>query len=204
MSRLLPAAIAACCALVAACDLGGSPQPSSLRIANFVPDAPAMDFCLKPIGDAAYTTPFAGNSGLAFPALSNRANVDAGTYSVRIVPGGSTNCNTSLNGLGDVSPIAPGRGAYTLAAIGRLTGAGQGSLAPIPTSTTPPPRRRDQASLCPRRAEVDTVDIGTISGSSFFPQVTNSPTPAPPTRRTSLSTADRTGQRPLAAVSPTG
>src|SRR5262249_1609075 len=142
----------------------------------FVPDVSGpIDFCLKPIGDPAYSSPFAGNSGLTFPSLSNRSSVDAGTYSVRIVPGGSTNCNTSLNGLGDISPISLGEGgAYTLAASGRLTGTGQGSLALNPyVDDTSAPATGIKLRYVHAAPEVPSVDVGTISGNTFFPQVTN-------------------------------
>jgi hypothetical protein len=111
-------------ALGFACD-SGPPGPAQVRIANLVPDAPAVDVCLKPDGLAAFGSPFVGGQGLAYPSLSARTAVDGGTYSVRLVPGGSSSCATSLNGLGDVTGLAIGEGAaLTLALTGRLTGTG--------------------------------------------------------------------------------
>jgi hypothetical protein len=174
MSRLLPAGAAVCCVLVVfACDTG-SPAPAQVRIANFVPDAPsAIDLCIKPATDATYTAPFVGGSGLAFPALSNRVELDAGTYSVRVVPGGSTNCNSSFNGLGDISGVQFGEGGtYTLAAIGRLTGTGQGSfaLSTYPDDVNPPASgvKLRYVNLAP---EVDSADIWVAGG--LTPEVPN-------------------------------
>jgi Domain of unknown function (DUF4397) len=174
MSRLLPAGVAACCALVVfACDLG-SPAPAQVRMANFVPDAPsAIDLCIKPATDAAYTTPFVGNGGLAFPALSSRVQLDAGTYSVRVVPGGSTNCNSSFNGLGDISGVQLGEGGtFTLAAIGRLSGTGQGSFAlstfPDDVSSPGSGLKLRYVNVAP---EVDSADIW-VAG-ALTPEVSN-------------------------------
>lgn len=116
-------------ALGLACE-SGPPAPAQVRIAHLVPDAPAVDVCLKPDSVAAFGSPFVGGTGLSYPSLSARTAVDAGTYSVRLVAGGSTSCATSLNELGDVTGLALGEGAtQTLALTGRLSGTGTPALA---------------------------------------------------------------------------
>jgi hypothetical protein len=174
MSRLLPPVVATCLALlVVACDMG-PPAPAQVRMANFVPDAPsAIDLCLKPATDAAYTTPFVGSSGLNFPSLSSRVGLDAGTYSVRVVPGGATNCNSSFNGLGDISGVQFGEGGtYTLAAIGRLSGTGQGSFA-LSTflDDVSPPASGLKLRYVNVAPEVDSADIW-VAG-ALTPEVPN-------------------------------
>lgn len=175
MPRLLPVGIAVCCALVVACDLG-SPGPAHVRMANLVPDAPAVDFCLKSQTDSAFSTPFVGGSGLAFPSLSGRVNIDAGTYSVRLVQAPATNCNTVLNGLADFNGVQFGEdGAFTVAAMGRLTGAGQPTVAVNPyLDDTSAPSGGVKLRYVHAAPGVDAVDIGTLSGNppSFFSPLT--------------------------------
>jgi Domain of unknown function (DUF4397) len=170
MSRLLPPATAACCALlVVACDMG-PPAPAQLRMGNLVPDAPAIDFCLKAATDSAFTTPFVGGSGLSFPSLSNRVSLDAGTYSLRIVQAPATNCNTVLNGLGDVPAQFGEGGAFTVAAMGRLTGQGSPAvtLAPFLDDTTPP-TTGVKLRYIHAAPGVDAVDIGVLTGNPLSP-----------------------------------
>lgn len=95
-------------ALGLACE-SDPPAPAHVRIAHFVPDAPAANVCLKPDGTAAFGTPFVPG-GLSFASLSARTDVDAGTYSVRVVPGAATDCATSLQGLGDITGVSLGEG----------------------------------------------------------------------------------------------
>jgi hypothetical protein len=74
-----------------------------LRVANWSPDAPAVDFCLAPHGTSAFRGPFvagvvgaaveaglavdSGSAGLAFPEVSSYVEVAPGQYDVRIVVG---------------------------------------------------------------------------------------------------------------------
>jgi hypothetical protein len=175
MSRLLPVGVAVGCALaVVACDQG-SPAPANVRLGNLVPDAPAVDFCLKPQTDSAFSTPFVGGAGLGFAALSGRADIDAGTYAVRLVPAPATNCNSVLGGLGDFNNVQfTEGGAYTLAAIGRLSGPSGPSVALNPyADDLAAPTSGVKLRYVHAAPEVSAVDIGALSNNSFFPQVTN-------------------------------
>jgi hypothetical protein len=173
MSRIASPVLVVVVAVVAACN-SGTPEKAHVRIANFVPDAPtAIDFCLKPDTDSAFTTPQVGGSGLSFPSLSARSDVDAGTYSVRIVQAGATNCNTTFNGLGDISPIVFGEGGnYTLATLGRVTGTGSPSigLKPFPDDVSAP-ASGSKLRYVHAAPSTPTLDVGTISVDTFTPVV---------------------------------
>ena len=127
MSRLVLAPFLLAVVLALACD-SSEPGPGSLRIAQLIADAPAMDVCLKPDNAAAFGTPLIGGAGLSYPSLSARSSFDAGTYSVRFVQGGATSCAGSLNGLGDVSAVIAADFPQSLVLAGRLTGTGSPSL----------------------------------------------------------------------------
>ena len=86
--------------------------------------------CLKPDGTAAFSGKFVQQGGLNFASVSSRSSLDAGTYSLRIVSAGATDCNTSLNGLGDIGGVAvDGGSAVTVGLVGLLSGTGSGSVA---------------------------------------------------------------------------
>src|SRR5215470_4226380 len=122
MSRLVP--VPFLLALLAlACD-SSTPGPGQLRVANLIPDNVSLDVCLKPDTAGAYGSPLVGGSGLFYPQLSERSSFDAGSYSVRFVPAGSTGCAGSLNGLGDRSLTIAADFPQTLVLTGRLSGTG--------------------------------------------------------------------------------
>ncbi|HUM09324.1 MAG TPA: DUF4397 domain-containing protein [Myxococcaceae bacterium] len=127
MSRPVPVPFFLAVVLALACD-SSSPGPGQLRVAHLIPDGPAIDVCLKPDTAAAFGTPLVGGGGLSYPSLSTRSGFDAGTYSVRLVQGGSTSCSSTLNGLGDVSASISADAPQTLVLTGRLTGSGSPSL----------------------------------------------------------------------------
>jgi Domain of unknown function (DUF4397) len=154
-------------ALGLACD-SGPPGPAHVRFAHFVPDAPALDFCLKPDGVAAFGSPFVGGAGMSYPSMSSRTDVDAGTYSVRLVPGGATSCATSLNGLGDITGLnLDGDGTPTLALIGRLTGSGTPALTmqAYNDKTTPTPSGGVSLRGINVAPGSTAQDVGVVSGS---------------------------------------
>jgi hypothetical protein len=174
MSRLLLAPSFVAVALALACD-SSPPPPPSIRIANLVPDSQAVDVCLKPSDVAAFGTPFVGGAGLSYPALSSRATVDAGTYSVRVVAGGATNCSTSLNGLGDISNVQLGEGAIqTLAVLGRLTGTGSPSVAlgKYDDRIAPTPSGGVSMRAVNAAPGANPEDVGVVSGSFLSPFAT--------------------------------
>jgi hypothetical protein len=76
-----------------------------MRVANWAPDAPAVDFCISPHGMNSYTGPVvgaqgaeddAGAGGLAFPAVSAYLPMAPGRYDVRAVVGGGGNCSAGV------------------------------------------------------------------------------------------------------------
>ncbi len=161
-------------ALGLACE-SGPPAPASVRIAHFVPDVPgngAIDVCLKPDGTAAFSTRFVQQGGLTFASLSSRTDVDAGTYSLRVVGASATDCSTSLNGLGDVGGIALGEGgAYTVALVGLLGGTGNGSVAvrTYVDDTAAPASPAVKLRFVHVSPELGGVDLGALSGATFLP-----------------------------------
>ncbi len=176
MPRLASAASVLVLALVLACQ-SGPPEPAHVRIAHFIPDAPSANVCLRPDGTAAFGKPFVGG-GLAFASLSTRTDVDAGTYSVRVVPGAATDCSTSLQGLGDIGGVTLGEGgAYTLALVGLLGGTGTGGVAlqSYVDDTTPAAAPGAKLRSVHAAPELGPVDVGTISGAFFTALVGNLP-----------------------------
>jgi hypothetical protein len=185
-------------------------EPAQVRIAHLGADllggSGAIDLCLKPASAAAFTKPLAGGSGLTFPQLSSRTSVDAGDYTVRIVPGGSTNCNTSLNGLGDVPGITFGEGgAYTLALLGLINGTGTSQIAlkPFVDSVTTPASTQVALRYVHASAETPAVDVGTVSGSFFTPLVNDLSYPKTPDPAYAVYPNAITGAV-FALASPTG
>ena len=152
-----------------ACD-SGTPGPAAIRIAHLVPDAPAVDVCLKPDGVAAFGSPFVGGTGLAYPSLSGRAAVDAGTYSVRIIGGGSS-CASSLNSLGDKTGVVIGADAtQTLALTGRLSGTGTPAVdvRKYDDRTTASPSGSVSLRAVNAAPGSTPQDVGVVSGGSLF------------------------------------
>jgi uncharacterized protein DUF4397 len=158
-------------ALGLACD-SGPPGPAHVRIAHFIPDAPGIDVCLKPGGTAAYSGKFINQGGLNFASMSSRTEVDAGTYSLRIVSASATDCNTSLNGLGDISLDGfEGDTPYTVALVGLLSGSGSGSVAVknLSDDTSTPTSPGVKLRYVHVSPELGPVDVGVLSGSTFLP-----------------------------------
>ncbi len=118
MLRLAALSLVLALALAIACDTG-SAGPAQVRIAHFIPDAPAVDVCLKPDGTATFSGKFVQQGGLNFASVSSRSSVDAGTYSLRIVSAAATDCNTSLNGLGDIGGVAVDGDSAVHGGVGR-------------------------------------------------------------------------------------
>ena len=120
-----------------------------MRIAHFIPDALAIDVCLKPDGTAAFSGKFVQEGGLNFASASTRSSLDAGTYSLRIVSASATDCNTSLNGLGDIGGVAvDGDSAVTLGLVGLLSGTGSRQRGGERPSSMTRRRRRAPGSSC--------------------------------------------------------
>ena len=170
MLRLAAVSVVLALALGPACDTG-SAGPAQVRIGHFIPDAPAIDVCLKPDGTSAFSGKFVQQGGLNFASVSPRNSVDAGTYSLRIVAANATDCSTSLNGLGDIGGIGvEGDTAVTVALVGLASGSGSSSVAEktfVDDTGAPasPGVKLRYAHLSP---ELGQVDVGVLSGSTFF------------------------------------
>jgi hypothetical protein len=93
-----------------------TPPPSAptafLRVANWSPDSPAIDFCVAPHGTGAFVGPIvatlastdAGSDDLAFPSVSAYASVPAATqYDARVVVAGAGSCAVGI--LPDATPL---------------------------------------------------------------------------------------------------
>lgn len=73
-------------AMLPGCTPMGAPQETArIRVVHASPDAPAVDVCAN--GAEAFT-------GAAFPAATGYANVEAGTYQIRVV-GADAGCNSA-------------------------------------------------------------------------------------------------------------
>ena len=174
MSRLVTVAVFLALMLALACD-SGSPGPGQVRIANLIPDGVALDVCITPSSAATFGTPLIGGGGLSYPQLSGRSAFDAGTYSVRLVQAGSTNCNTSLNGLLDMSANISADSPQTLALVGRFTGSGS----PAPTAIVTVDRIALSASGSVLLRAMNAApgsnpqDTGVVGGQVFSPFATN-------------------------------
>ena len=205
----LPLPLVLAVVLVAACG-PSTPEPALVRIAHLGADllgsTGAVDLCLKPASAAVYNKPFVGGSGLTFPQLSSRTSLDAGTYSARIIPGGSANCDASFGGLGDVGGISFGEGrAYTLALVGLLSGSRNTQIAlnNYIDSVTAPAATQVALRYVQASAEAGALDVGTISGSFFTPLVSNLAYPNTPNPAYALYNSAITSAV-FALISPSG
>jgi hypothetical protein len=124
----------------------GAPPPAWLagvRLANWSPDAPAVDLCLAPHGTGAFQGPLVGAqlaalsdagladggaTGVGFPQASAYAYLTPGHYDARLVAAGSPDCSVGVLTPDDASlaPLAAGS-MTTIAAVGEVGG---GSGAP--------------------------------------------------------------------------
>ena len=173
MSRLVPVPFFLAVVLALACN-SSTPGPGQVRVAHLIPDAPAIDVCLKPDTTAAFGSPLVGGGGLSYPQLSARSAFDAGTYSVRLVAAGST-CSNSLNGLGDVSTSISADAPQTLVLAGRFTGTGNPSLSVRVIGDRIAPAASGSVLLRAMNAALGSnpQDTGVVGGQVFSPFATN-------------------------------
>jgi uncharacterized protein DUF4397 len=174
MSRLVPLSILLAVVLALACD-SSTPGPGAVRVANLIPDGVPLDVCIKPDDAAAFGTPLVGGGGLSYPQLSTRSAFDAGTYSIRLVPAGSTSCSSSLNGLGDLSRSFAADAPQTLVLAGRFTGTGNPSLAVSVIADRTAPAASGSVLLRAMNAALGSnpQDVGVVGGQVFSPFATN-------------------------------
>jgi hypothetical protein len=103
------------------------PPGTFLRLANWSPDAPAVDFCVAPHGSGTFVGPLVaalassedgGSSGLTYPQVSAYSVVASGPFDVRVVVSGSESCGVGIGpDTTNLSPLAVGSSA-TVALIG--------------------------------------------------------------------------------------
>ena len=128
-SPLAPDATANGDATTGPADAEPPPLPFALvRVANWSPDAPGIDFCLAPHGTTAFAGPLLRTQSalldaaaplLAYPAVSAYFEVSPGQYDVRAVVGGATDCAVGIGpDLPSSTPLGIGTFA-TLALLGR-------------------------------------------------------------------------------------
>jgi hypothetical protein len=158
------------------------PVPADMtmvRVAHLSPDAPAVDFCVAPVGTTDFIGPVLasiGNPlGIEYTKVTKYLEVPAGQYDVRLTLPNSADCSRML--LPDITglPALPGGSYVTLAATGLITHDGSGaefSLRPyvddLSTSAT-------QGKLTFVHASPGTpaVDVGTSGGIYFTPVFSN-------------------------------
>jgi hypothetical protein len=151
-------------------DAGAAPPPvAGLRVANWSPDAPPVDFCMAPHGSGAYAGPVlagaqqdaggAGAVGLSFPQVSVYSLVQPGSYDVRVVVAGTSDCSIGALLVPDATMLGLSQGAtMTVALIGEAQPAPGHPLMGLvpfaddfvaPPSATPPPPPADGAAPAP-------------------------------------------------------
>jgi Domain of unknown function (DUF4397) len=113
-------------------DASSGTSVALIRVANWSPDAPAVDFCLAPHGTGAFRGPFvagivgaeveaglavdAGSAGLAFPEVSSYVQVAPGQYDARIVVGNG--CTAGIAPDAVALPAVAAGASTTIALVG--------------------------------------------------------------------------------------
>ncbi|MFO0631185.1 MAG: DUF4397 domain-containing protein, partial [Polyangiales bacterium] len=160
------------------------PERVFVRVGHLAPDAPAVDFCLRP----ASATSFAGVSptlrglgfsgGFSFPTMTRSLALPPGASVARIVAPNSANCNTALAGLPDVTlPALPAGARATVAASGLLAGTGASAfgLRAFVDGNTRPELGRANLRFVHLSPGAPNVDVGLVNGGTFTPVFTDTP-----------------------------
>jgi hypothetical protein len=160
------------------------PERVFVRVGHLSPDAPAVDFCLRPSSAPNFNglTPtlrslgFTG--GFSFPTLTRYLALPPGTYVARIVAPTATNCDTALAGLPDVTlPALPVGARATVAASGLLAGSGASAfgLRAFVDGNVRPDLGRANLRFVHLSPGAPNVDVGLVNGGTFTPVFTNTP-----------------------------
>jgi hypothetical protein len=162
----------------------GSTILAAIRVANWSPDAPALDFCVAPHGTGQFQGPMvaaqalalpnagsacpASTVGLAFPQVSSYALVQAGQYDVRLVVAGVTSCAAGVADATSLPAIVAG-GFETVALLGELNRATATApgLQLAGFSDDPAPVGAIALRFIDAAPAFSVLDFGTGSGSSF-------------------------------------
>jgi uncharacterized protein DUF4397 len=110
------------------------PAVAAIRVANWSPGAPAVDFCLAPHGSATFRGPVlagllaqqmeagatsdAGLAALPFPQVSAYFYVAPSAYDARLVPAGASNCSAGIGGDATTLPELHANELATIALVG--------------------------------------------------------------------------------------
>jgi hypothetical protein len=104
------------------------PPVAGIRVANWSPDAPAIDLCLARHGTNAFRGPMlgaflasdddAGVAALSFPCASAYTYVSPGQYDARLVVAGAPNCAAGIGADVTNLPALAADGYATIALIG--------------------------------------------------------------------------------------
>lgn len=168
-------ALLAVVAFAAACGSSSSaPAPGNIRLAHLAFGAPAVDFCWAPQGTTAFTGPaMKGASdvaGVLYAEASKYFSLDAGTYTVRLVPFAANSCAVAVPGVADIQVVVASGGYYTVAAATLLPSGIQ--LKAFTDDATP-----DATKVIIRFVNAvpgsPAVDIGTGAPTAFFPIFSN-------------------------------
>ncbi|HZU82636.1 MAG TPA: hypothetical protein VE987_06955 [Polyangiaceae bacterium] len=116
----------------AAPDSGTPVTVSALRLANWSPGAPEVDFCVAAHGSGAFRGPWlaakaggeGGVVGLAFPQVSTYSFVSPGQYDVRLVVAGAPDCSAGIVTDATSLPTLAAGDFLTIAAVGAASAAG--------------------------------------------------------------------------------
>ncbi len=123
MTKLQATASALAASLLSAScsDSTSAPVKGYLRLGQFSPDTPSVDFCLAPAGTGAFTGPILKEygiaAGLAYGQVTTYLPLDPASYDVRIVAGEAPTCAASLLDVTDL-PAVPPNGYVTAALVG--------------------------------------------------------------------------------------
>jgi uncharacterized protein DUF4397 len=114
-------------------DATGTGSFAAMRVANWSPDAPAVDFCLALHSTNDFQGPVlaaravggqlgaeAGAAGLAFPQVSSYSLVKPVQYDVRLVVAGSGGCSAPLISDATTLPAPAAGSSVTLAFVGEV------------------------------------------------------------------------------------
>ena len=110
---------------------------SAVRVANWSPDSPSVDFCLAPHASGAFQGPLvarlanpggaeggAAAAALAFPQVSAYSYVAPGRYDARLVVAGSADCTSGIAADATTLPALAAGAFETIALVGEAHAAG--------------------------------------------------------------------------------
>ena len=107
---------------------------SAVRVANWSPDSPSVDFCLAPHATSAFQGPIVtrlantggadGGAALAFPRVSAYSYVAPGRYDARLVVAGAADCTTGIAPDATMLPALTSGTFATIALVGEAHAVG--------------------------------------------------------------------------------